>query len=48
MKLREKAIALDLARGVALGTFPTVEERVVGLCHEDAILYEDLRTGRLS
>ena len=38
---REKAIALDLARRAALGTFPTVEERVVGLYHEDAIWYED-------
>ena len=37
----EKAIALDLARRAALGTFPTVEERVVGLYHEDAIWYED-------
>jgi hypothetical protein len=36
-----KAIALDLARRAALGTFPTVEERVVGLYHEDAIWYED-------
>ena len=31
-----KAIALDLARRAALGTFLTVEERVVGLYHEDA------------
>ena len=38
---REKAIALDLARRAALGTFPTVEERVVGLYHEAAIWYED-------
>jgi hypothetical protein len=38
---REKAIALDLARKAALGTFPTVEERVVGLYHEDAIWYEE-------
>jgi hypothetical protein len=37
----EKAIALDLARRAALGTFPTIEERVVGLYHEDAIWYED-------
>jgi len=37
----EKAIALDLARRAALGTFPTVEERVVGLYHEDAIWYEN-------
>jgi hypothetical protein len=36
-----KAIALDLARRAALGTFPTVEERVLGLYHEDAIWYED-------
>ena len=38
---REKAIALNLARRAALGTFPTVEERVVGLYHEDAIWYEE-------
>jgi hypothetical protein len=38
---REKAIALDLARRAALGTFSTVEERVLGLYHEDAIWYED-------
>jgi bifunctional non-homologous end joining protein LigD len=35
--IREKAIALDLARRAALGSFPTVEERVGGLYHEDAI-----------
>src|ERR1700692_4711116 len=38
---REKAIALNLARRAALGTFPTVEERVVGLYHEDAIWLAD-------
>jgi hypothetical protein len=38
--LRE-VIALDLAKSAALGTFPTVEERVVGLYHEDAIWYEN-------
>ena len=38
---REKAIALELARRAALGTFPTVEQRVVGLYHEAAIWYED-------
>ena len=37
----EKAIALDLARRAALGTFLTVEELVVGLYHEDAIWYEN-------
>jgi hypothetical protein len=37
----EKAIALDLARRAALGTFQTVEERVVGLYHEDGIWCED-------
>ena len=37
----EKAIALNLARRAAIGTFPTVEERVVGLYHEDAMWYED-------
>ena len=36
-----KAIALDLARRAALGTFPTIEERAVGLYHEDVIWYED-------
>src|SRR6478609_3078052 len=39
--LSEKAIALDLARRAALGTFPTIQERVVGLYHEDAVWYED-------
>jgi len=39
--LRERTIAFDLARRAALSTFPTVEERVVGLYHEDAIWYED-------
>ena len=38
---REKAIALDLAGRAALGSFPAVEQRVVGLYHEDAIWYED-------
>ena len=38
---REKAIALDLARRAALGTFPTVEERVLGLYHEDVIWCEE-------
>jgi len=42
--LSEKAIALDLARRAALGTFPTVEERVIGLYHEDAIWYENQPT----
>ena len=37
----EKAIALELARRAALGTFPTVEQRVVGLYHEAALWYED-------
>ena len=37
----EKAIALDLARKAALSTFQTVEERVIGLYHEDAIWYEE-------
>ena len=41
----EKAIALNLARKAALGTFPTVEERVVGLYHEDAIWYEEKPPG---
>jgi hypothetical protein len=39
---REKVIVLDLARRVALGTFPTVPERVIGLYEEDQpIWYED-------
>ena len=38
---KEKATALELARRAALGTFPTVEERVIGLYHEDAIWYEN-------
>jgi hypothetical protein len=32
----EKTIALDLARRAALGTFPTLAERVIGLYDEDA------------
>ena len=32
---REKVIVLELARRAALGTFPTVLERVVGLYDED-------------
>ena len=40
-KLSEKAVALDLARRAALGTFPTVEERVLGLYHEDVIWCEE-------
>jgi hypothetical protein len=39
--LSDKAIALDLARRAALATFPTVEERVLGLYHEDAIWCEE-------
>jgi hypothetical protein len=39
--LSEKAIALDLARRAALGTFPTAEERLAGLYHEDAMWYEN-------
>jgi hypothetical protein len=38
---RENVIALELARRAALSTFPSVQERVVGLYHEDAIWYED-------
>ena len=39
---REKVIVLDLARRAALGAFPTVPERVVGLYNEDEpIWYED-------
>ena len=32
---REKVIVLELARRAALGTFPTVTERVIGLYDED-------------
>jgi hypothetical protein len=39
---REKVVVLDLARRAALGTFPTVGERMVGLYNEDIpIWYED-------
>jgi hypothetical protein len=39
---REKVIVLDLARRAALGTFPSVSERVDGLYDEDPpIWYED-------
>src|ERR1700748_2922148 len=39
---REKVIVLDLARRAALGAFPTVTARVVGLYSEDQpIWYED-------
>ncbi len=39
---REKVIVLELARRAALGTFPTVTERVIGLYDEDQpIWYED-------
>ncbi len=38
----EKAIALNLARRAALGTFPTVAERILGLYDECApTWYED-------
>jgi hypothetical protein len=38
----ENAIALDLARRAALGTFPTLAERVVGLYDEGSpIWYKD-------
>jgi hypothetical protein len=33
---REKEIALNLARKAALGTFPTLAERVIGLYDEDS------------
>jgi hypothetical protein len=39
----EKAIALKLARAAALGTFPTVGERVAGLYNEDAPLWYEER-----
>ena len=39
---REKVMVLKLARRAALGTFPTVAERVIGLYDEDPpIWYED-------
>jgi hypothetical protein len=38
----EKEVALDLARRAALGTFPTVAERILGLYNENApTWYED-------
>ena len=38
----EKEVALNLARRVALGTFPTVAERILALYNENAPLwYED-------
>ena len=41
-KPREKVIVLDLARRAALGTFPTVPERALGLYDEEQpIWYED-------
>jgi hypothetical protein len=39
---REKVIVLELAKRAALGTFPTVTERVIGLYDEDPpIWYEE-------
>lgn len=39
---REKVIVLDLAKRAALGSFPSVPERAVGLYDEDQpIWYED-------
>ena len=38
----EKVIAIELARRVALGTFPSVAERVIGLYDEDQpVWYQD-------
>jgi hypothetical protein len=39
----EKAIALDIARRAALGTFPTVAERIVGLYDEEAPSWHEHR-----
>ena len=40
--LGETAVALDLARRTALGTFPTVAEQILGLYDEDTpTWYED-------
>jgi hypothetical protein len=39
----ENAIALDLARRAALGTFPTLAERVVGLYDEDVPTWAENR-----
>ena len=39
----EKTIALDLARRAALGTFPTLAERVIGLYDEDAPIWDENR-----
>ena len=38
---REKAVALDLARGVALAAFSAGAERVVSPYDEDALWYDD-------
>jgi hypothetical protein len=38
---KEKAVALDLARGVALAAFSTGTERIVGAYDEDALWYDD-------
>ena len=40
--LRE-VIALDLAKGAALGTFPTVAERILGLYDEEAPSWHEHR-----
>jgi hypothetical protein len=42
-KLTEKEIAIDLARRVALGTFPSVAERVIGLYDEDPPIWSEDR-----
>jgi hypothetical protein len=39
----EKAIALDIARRAALGTFPTVAERILGLYDEEAPSWHEHR-----
>jgi hypothetical protein len=36
MNLGEREIAFDLAKRTALGTFPTVAERILGLYDEDS------------
>ena len=39
----EKAIALNIARRAALGTFPTVAERILGLYDEEAPSWHEHR-----
>ena len=42
-ELGERAIALNLARSAALGTFPTVAEQILGLYDEDSPTWYEKR-----